>query len=111
EDAVVVAPEQAGRERSLVAYVVPDARSALPVCNLLKMERAGEFAGHARYELPNGMPIIHRNPSETGFVFREIFEEHSYLRHGVTLKPGDCVFDVGANIGLFTLFASQFAEG
>src|SRR5262249_35460889 len=33
-----------------------------------------------------------------------------YLQHGIALRDGDCVFDVGANIGMFTVFASQFAK-
>jgi FkbM family methyltransferase len=37
-------------------------------------------------------------------LYEEIFVDRNYLRHGVTLREGDCVFDVGANIGLFTLF-------
>ena len=31
----------------------------------------------------------------------------SYLKHGIVLTDGSCVFDVGANIGLFTLFVQQ----
>jgi FkbM family methyltransferase len=38
---------------------------------------------------------------------QEIFTDQIYLRHGVTLEDGDCVFDIGANIGLFTLFVHQ----
>jgi FkbM family methyltransferase len=58
------------------------------------------------YILPNGVTIVHRNKSESDFVFREIFEDHCYFRHGIELKDGDCVFDVGANIGLFSLYLS-----
>src|SRR5262249_55905332 len=43
--------------------------------------------------------------SETELLYEEIFIRQSYLHHGVSLLDGDCVFDVGANIGLFTLFA------
>ena len=41
-------------------------------------------------------------------MFKEIFDEKVYLKHGITLHEGDVVFDVGANIGLFTLFANQY---
>ena len=30
-----------------------------------------------------------------------------YLRHGITLAADACVFDVGANIGLFSLLAAD----
>ncbi|HLM56823.1 MAG TPA: amino acid adenylation domain-containing protein, partial [Pyrinomonadaceae bacterium] len=59
------------------------------------------------YRLPNGLQVAQLNQNETDVIYKEIFEERTYLRHGVTLADGDCVFDVGANIGLFTLFVHQ----
>ncbi|MEH1888456.1 MAG: FkbM family methyltransferase [Nostoc sp.] len=58
-------------------------------------------------KLPNGMTIAHLNKTETEFLYQEIFTDQSYLQHGITLDEGDCIFDVGANIGLFSLFAAQ----
>ena len=37
-------------------------------------------------------------------VYKEIFEDQCYLRHGIRLQDGDTVVDIGANIGLFSLF-------
>lgn len=45
--------------------------------------------------------------SEPALIHHEIFEERVYLQHGVALNAGDLVLDVGANIGLFTLFVKQ----
>ena len=56
------------------------------------------------YKLPNGLSIHHLNKHETDFVYNEIFEEKVYLKHGITVNEGDCIFDIGANIGLFSLF-------
>ncbi|WP_267898476.1 non-ribosomal peptide synthetase [Teichococcus wenyumeiae] len=61
----------------------------------------------ATTRLPNGLRVAELNGNETSFLFREIFEDRCYLRHGLTLRPGDVVFDVGANIGLFSLFAAE----
>jgi len=44
------------------------------------------------------------NPAETGLMYRNIVADRDYLRHGVELGPGSTVFDVGANIGLASLF-------
>ncbi|OON71953.1 FkbM family methyltransferase [Streptomyces tsukubensis] len=55
--------------------------------------------------LPNGATVAHVNAGEAQFLYREIFTDRCYLRHGVELRPGDVVFDVGANIGMFMLFA------
>ena len=57
------------------------------------------------YELPNGLPVFHRNKNETDFLYREIFGDASYLRHGIELPADACIFDVGANTGIFTVFA------
>ncbi len=110
--AVVVAhtAEQAGELR-LAAYLEPDQRHARPVREMLRLEREGRVDGHSRIELPNGLLAFHLNRSETDFLFREIFEQRSYLRHGIQLADGACVFDVGANIGIFGLFLARHWEG
>jgi len=59
------------------------------------------------YRLPNGRCVFHHNKHETNLIYKELFEERIYLKHGIVLNPGACVFDVGANIGLFTLFVKQ----
>ena len=94
-------------DRQLVAYVVPEETSAHPLCELLRMERSGELPREERYQLPNGMVIRQQSKSESDFLYREIFEQETYLRHGVTIAEDACVFDVGANIGLFTRFVHE----
>jgi len=44
-------------------------------------------------------------------LYHEIFIQKSYLRHGVEVSDGDCVFDVGANVGLFSIFLAQSRRG
>ena len=65
------------------------------------------LAEQARYILPNRMEIAHLNQYETEALYQQIFVDQVYLRHGIVLNDGDCVFDVGANIGLFTLSMRQ----
>jgi FkbM family methyltransferase len=54
--------------------------------------------------LPNGYEVVYQSKAEARYFYHDIWEKRVYLRHGFTLADGDCVFDVGANIGLFTLF-------
>lgn len=54
--------------------------------------------------------MAHLNKNETDYLYREIFELQAYLRHGITVNDGDVVFDVGANIGLFTVFVNQICR-
>jgi FkbM family methyltransferase len=65
-------------------------------------ERAAQI-----YQLPNGLSVYHVNKHETDFLYKEIFTERAYLKHGIMLKANACVLDVGANIGMFTLFIKQ----
>lgn len=57
--------------------------------------------------LPNACPVWEINPHETEFLYSEIFEQDLYFRRGITLPPNAVVFDVGANIGMFSLRARQ----
>ena len=62
------------------------------------------FGDRQRHTLPNGLEIVHLNRYETDYVWQEIFVDESYLRHGIELPDGATVIDIGANIGLFSLF-------
>src|SRR5262249_23239199 len=62
------------------------------------------FGKRARFTLPNGLEIVHLNQYESEYVYKEIFEDQCYLRHGIRLRDDDTVVDIGANIGLFSLF-------
>ncbi|MGH9938060.1 MAG: FkbM family methyltransferase, partial [Blastocatellia bacterium] len=93
-EAVVILHEKASGGKRLVAYVTLAQQPLRPV----NIDR------RRLYQLPNKIRVADLNRNETDLIYEEIFVERSYLRHGVRLRDGDCVFDVGANIGLFTLF-------
>jgi 31-O-methyltransferase len=57
--------------------------------------------------LPNDLKIFAPNELEARALYREIFIEKTYAPDGVNVTDGDCVFDVGANIGLYSIFLSQ----
>ncbi len=97
-DAVVLAREDAVGGVQLAAYVVPQ-RAAQPL-----------WEGANVHVLPDGAPVAHLNRNETDYIYNEIFVLQAYLRHGIELSDGDCVVDAGANIGLFTVFASRVAR-
>ena len=49
----------------------------------------------------NKMPTFCLNKVETKFLYDH--DIPAYFRHGIEIRPGDTVLDVGANIGLFAL--------
>ena len=57
-----------------------------------------------RLTLADGLELFSLNADETRFVHNEVFGARCYLQHGIELRDGDCVFDVGANIGMATIF-------
>lgn len=94
---------------------------ALPVVALLALRRRARAARPECYTLPNNKRIHHLRKAETDFLFGEIFRGGGYLQAAspsgadgdaarLTLRPGDTVVDVGANIGMFALFCAWSAE-
>ncbi|MGW7574966.1 amino acid adenylation domain-containing protein [Streptomyces sp. NPDC054765] len=99
QDAAVVAvPDEESGVR-LVAYVAAK-RSHAPVVD-----------GLQRFQLPGGLAVAAPSADEALFLHRQIFEEDEYSRFGVNLREGAVVVDVGANIGLFSLWAHRQADG
>lgn len=60
--------------------------------------------GGGLLRLADGFEIVCQTATEARFLYHDIFEKEIYCRHGVSLDGVETVFDVGANIGMFTLF-------
>lgn len=101
-EAVVAVEEQtagdAHGDARLTAYIVPT------------RQPLADMTDQHLYKLPNQKEVASLNHAETHQLYQEIFEEQLYTRHGITIREGDCIFDVGANIGMFTLFAHQHCK-
>ncbi|MFI6846769.1 FkbM family methyltransferase [Kitasatospora sp. NPDC050467] len=58
--------------------------------------------------LPNGLVVRCLNRHEAEYLYKEIFEDGVYLPpDGKPLPDDPVIVDVGANIGMFALFAAQ----
>ena len=60
-----------------------------------------------QFKLPNNMQVSYLNRAEVTYTYDEIFVEQVYLKNGITLERGACVFDIGANIGMFAMFVKD----
>ena len=54
--------------------------------------------------LTDELCIHYNNKSEVDLVIDEIFNHNVYLRNGIEVNDGDVIVDVGANIGMFSLY-------
>lgn len=57
--------------------------------------------------LPGGLEIGYQSATALKILKREFFSDRQYEAAGIDLRDGDVIFDVGANIGFFTLFLSR----
>ncbi len=62
---------------------------------------------YTEVKLPNGMEIFCLRKDEVKLIYEEV---QAYIKNGIELHEGDTVFDVGANIGLFTLWVYQLCN-
>ena len=61
--------------------------------------------GWTELTFPSGLICTtNSSPIETELMYNEIFEGREYLRSGIKLGDHDTIIDVGANIGVFTMY-------
>ncbi|OLZ72888.1 hypothetical protein AV521_07985 [Streptomyces sp. IMTB 2501] len=58
-------------------------------------------------ELPNGWSVASVNRRETDYLYQEIFLDQTYQMGRELTTEQPVIFDVGANIGLFSLYAAD----
>lgn len=83
-------------DQTLVAYVVPKEPN--------QWTREG-----GKLRRADGDEIAQMNWVETQYLSQEIFEKKTYLQEGIQIPDDACVLDVGANIGVFSLFVAAYA--
>ncbi|MFW6012206.1 MAG: FkbM family methyltransferase [bacterium] len=94
ESAVIEDVDRPGESRIFVCVVPTHA------------ELEGLPAGK-RWQSPNGLQMAVQSRGEAAYFYEEIFERGCYLADGAPLEDLEVVFDVGANIGMFTLFVAS----
>lgn len=61
-------------------------------------------AALSKTTLPNGMQVFCVQKYEVPLVYQQV---QAYFKHGIEIHAGDTIFDIGANIGLFTMLAQE----
>ncbi|MEM9985340.1 MAG: FkbM family methyltransferase, partial [Bacteroidota bacterium] len=57
--------------------------------------------------LPNGLNVRCHRPQDALMMYQEVAD---YVRHGLELHPGSTILDVGANLGIFSIWAYEHCE-
>lgn len=95
----------------IIAYYVPNPECAYTVKKIVEYQKKGSYPVNSKlYDLPSGLSLYSYNKSELEFLYDEIFINSTYHKYGITIPDGGCVFDVGANLGMFSIYASLKAK-
>ncbi|MBC9929271.1 non-ribosomal peptide synthetase [Chitinophaga qingshengii] len=89
-------------DRQLTAYVVPDEREALLLSRLLQIGEQGGFV-----ELPDKISLFAASRKDAGEVYEEVFGGQAAWCKQLRLPQRPVILDVGANIGIFSIFVTQ----
>lgn len=72
----------------------------------------GPEAGQTELRFPCGLTCVtNSNSSETELMYNEIFVNKDYTSGGIKVEGGNTVIDIGANVGMFTMFLLRNFKG
>ncbi|MEO7533278.1 MAG: amino acid adenylation domain-containing protein, partial [Ferruginibacter sp.] len=107
---VTVTENEQLMSKKLNAYLQVDKEQLPLLSNYLELVNKKQTSKSELNILPNGLPIINSNLNEVKFLYEEIFTDHCYLKHGISLNPDSTVIDIGANAGFFTVFLNILSQ-
>jgi FkbM family methyltransferase len=107
---VIMLEGKSAEEKKLNAYLQIDKEKFSLLSNYLSLVDNKKLKKSDLFELPNGLPVLAANQNEVKFLYKEIFEDQYYLKHGISLSKNSCVIDIGANVGFFTVFLNILDE-
>lgn len=72
----------------------------------------GPEAGQTELHFPCGLICVtNSTPTETELMYNEIFVNNHYMHGGIAVDSGNMVIDIGANVGMFTMFLLRNFKG
>lgn len=91
-------------------FVVPDPDEAPFLHRAGQIEESGRLDGLEWHEPAADLLVAQVNRTETDFLYQEVYVSRAYLRHGIVVPDGATVVDVGANIGIATVFVAGYCH-
>ena len=102
EEAIIQELEQEGAEDS-------DTEDNAVISQFDETERVGNLSPTI-YQLPNGLSVKQYNSRETDHFYHDIFVNKVYHKNGIRLDSDAIIFDVGSNVGMFSLYVCTTVE-
>jgi len=102
---------EVGINKYLVGYYVPNRNSLEGRVNYIRQIYQDKIkAYNLIYKVQdNSINAFAFGRSELEFLYKEVFESGAYLEN-ISVKEGDCIFDVGANIGMASIYFAKQAK-
>lgn len=88
----------------LISYCAVVEDSAPAAHRIARLLDEKELNADELFSQSDGMDICGHNISESKNLYNEIFNDGIYTKQGIVINDGDCIFDVGANVGLFSIY-------
>lgn len=98
-------------DRYLIGYYIPEKDSVLSRANYIRKLLDDKIRKNSiNYEiLDMDVSAFSYGRTELEFLHKEIFKSDTYLSN-ITIDDGDCIFDIGANIGMASVFFARQAK-
>jgi FkbM family methyltransferase len=91
-------------------FILPVDPNAIPPDFVFPQAVKNVSSGLKLLSFPGGFTCYtHTTAEEAATVYNEIIVKGDYYRYGLSVAGARCVFDVGANIGIFTLSVKMIA--
>ena len=110
ESAVVTTNNEQGKEKSIVAYYVPNIKLCQTIHNYLKHRNSRVAQSTKLFEISDGLMLYGSNNSELEFLAKSIFNQKLCFDHNIIIPEDGVIFDIGANIGAFSIYCSLLSS-
>ena len=105
-EALVLTRKDAEGNNDLLAFYTCQREAGALSGKVTANRKRGLPEGARLYELAGNISLYAYNKTELEFVYEEVFVDGCYTKNGLVIPAGGCIVDIGANIGMFSVFAA-----
>lgn len=96
-------------EKEIVSFYVINSNNGYTAKKIVEQAN-NKLHKRELFELESGLSMYAVQKAELQFLYKEIISDNAYLKYGITIPDGATIFDVGANIGLFSVYANLICK-